>query len=143
MLMVAWQVVMVLFPLHRKLGLILAFPTAMLLLLLLLLLTISSMVLLLLFLLLIATPTGPQLLLSYSLVRETTAIPLLTAIPPPCDFRNNHKRQAHRGRAAATRVGNAFLDIVVIRQLAYKYLDNVTLIFLDADNPDGVDECIC
>ena len=63
--------------------------------------------------------------------------------PPPFDFRNNHKRQAHGGRAAATRVGNAFLDIVVIRQLAYNYLNNFPLIFLDADNPHGVDERIC
>ena len=36
----------------------------------------------------------------------------------------------------------AFLDIVIIRQLADNYLNNFPLRFLDADNPHGVDELI-
>ena len=40
------------------------------------------------------------------------------------------------------REGRAFVDIVIIRQLADNYLNNFPLRFLDADNPHGVDELI-
>ena len=40
------------------------------------------------------------------------------------------------------REGREFLDIVVIRQLADNYLNNLPLGFLDADTPHGVDELI-
>ena len=45
-------------------------------------------------------------------------------------------RDARRGE------GRAFLDIVVIRQLADNYLNNFSFRFLDADNTHGIDELI-
>ena len=75
----AGGVLLILLPLHRKVGLILVTPTTLLLLLLLLLLAIPPAVQLLMFLLLTASLASPQLLLSNSHAGVTTATPPLTA----------------------------------------------------------------
>ena len=109
----AGGVLLILLPLHRKVGLILVTPTALLLLLL-LVLAIPPAVQLLLFLLLTATPASPQLLLSNSHAGVTTATPPLTATSPAATLpkTTNGKRMGVARRRRCRRRHLWFLQLL-------------------------------
>ena len=158
-------------PLHRELGLMLAIPAAMLLLLLLLAISPVIPLLLFMLLtatpagpqlLLSNSPAGET-----AAIPPLTVTSPATTLPKTTNGKRMgvaRRRRRHLrfiqllhvvvGIRCANAMlyecscdvrhgeGRAFLDLVVIRQLADNYLNNFPLRFLDADDPHGVDELI-